>query len=205
MIEPSGKLLLNHAVVYGLKHPVDAYSEGLTINNSFFVGSSSILFKGAETYNIPDDGFVEYFSLSEHLSLSEKPVEKEGQSGKPQSSIFQAVRLALSPSLSWAEEVTTISNATIRSLKAKMKSRFSQMKSYYQKGMLKEGNDGYVSIASTQGLGLKEKRNLNSLVSAENGDRRTLYAEVAKALKIDTNQINRIANIFAKEWQKSVK
>jgi hypothetical protein len=54
----------------------------------------------------------------------------------------------------------------------------------------------------TQGLNLKDKRDLNSLVSAENSDRKRLYAEVAKALNIDTSQINRVAEIFAIEWQK---
>jgi len=54
-------------------------------------------------------------------------------------------------------------------------------------------------------LGLKEKRDLNNLVTAENNDRKTLYEEVAKALKIDPGQIGKVAEIFAKEWQRSVK
>ncbi len=55
------------------------------------------------------------------------------------------------------------------------------------------------------GLGLKEKRDLKSLVSAENGDRGKLYGAIAKALKIDSSQVNRVAEIFAKEWQKPVR
>ena len=46
------------------------------------------------------------------------------------------------------------------------------------------------------------------LVDAENRDRKTLYVEVAKALKvhpIDSAQIDKVAKIFAKEWQKSVR
>jgi len=54
-------------------------------------------------------------------------------------------------------------------------------------------------------LNLKEKRDLNGLVDAENRDRKTLYTEVARALKIDSGQIDRIAEIFAKEWQKPVR
>jgi uncharacterized protein YdbL (DUF1318 family) len=82
------------------------------------------------------------------------------------------------------------------------------MKPYYKKGTLKEGNNGYVSLGSASGLGLKEKRDLNALVEAENRDRKTLYVEVAKALKvhpIDAAQIDKVARIFAKEWQKSVR
>ena len=71
--------------------------------------------------------------------------------------------------------------------------------------MLKEGDDGFVAPGDTSGLGLKEKRDLNNLLGAENKDRKTLYEEVAKALKIDSSQTGRIAEIFAKEWQKSIK
>ncbi|MBW1667783.1 MAG: DUF1318 domain-containing protein, partial [Deltaproteobacteria bacterium] len=54
-------------------------------------------------------------------------------------------------------------------------------------------------------LNLKQKRNLKSLISAENRYRKQLYAEVARALNIDPSQINKVAEIFAKEWQKSVR
>lgn len=116
--------------------------------------------------------------------------------------IFGRIRLALSPSQAWAQDVTDVSNPTIRALKQRMKARYEQLKPYYQKKMLGEGNNGYLSIVSTQGLSLKEKRDLNSLVSAENNDREQLYAEVARALNIDPSQVNRVAEIFAKEWQK---
>jgi uncharacterized protein len=105
----------------------------------------------------------------------------------------------------WAEEPLTVSNPTIRGLKDRMKARYSQMRPFYEKGRLKEGNDGYVSLSNTSGLGLKDKRDLNALVSAENNDRRQLYLEVARALKIDPSQVSRVAEIFAKEWQKPVR
>jgi len=105
----------------------------------------------------------------------------------------------------WADEALTVSNPTIRSLKQSMKARYAKMRPYYAKGMLKEENSGYVSLENPAGLGLKEKRDLNSLVSAENKDRQQLYLEIAKALKIDPSQVNRIAEIFAKEWQKPVR
>jgi len=134
--------------------------------------------------------------------------EEEKSLEKDKSSLLRKTLLALSPSFASAQEVTTVSNPTIRALKQKMKSRYSQMKPYYQRGILKEDNNGYVSLGNTSGLGLKEKRDLKSLADAENKDRKTLYVEVAKALKvhpIDSTQINRVAEIFAKEWQKSVR
>ena len=109
-------------------------------------------------------------------------------------SLFRQTIMAFFSPVAHAEEVVTVSNPTIRALKQ-----------FYKKGMLKEGGNGYVSIGSTGGLGLKDKRNLKALVDAENKNRKSLYAEVAKAMKIDPSQTNKIAGIFAKEWQKSVK
>jgi hypothetical protein len=86
-----------------------------------------------------------------------------------------------------------------------MKSRYPQLKPFYQKGVLKEGDDGYVSIQNPKGLSLRERRDLKSQVEAENRDRKRLYEEVAKALDIEPSQTNRIAEIFAKEWQRSVR
>ena len=63
----------------------------------------------------------------------------------------------------------------------------------------------YVHINNADGLPMKERRNLKSLVDAENENRRTLYGEVAKALKIDSSQIEKIEKIFAKEWKESLK
>jgi uncharacterized protein YdbL (DUF1318 family) len=131
-----------------------------------------------------------------------KPHEKHSGTEQQRFYAMQRIKRALSPSVACAQDVTGVSNPTIRALKERMKARYAQMKSFYDRGLLKEGNNGYVSIAGSGGLSLKEKRDLNNLVSAENSDRKTLYAEVAKALNIDPSQVNRVAEIFAKEWQK---
>jgi uncharacterized protein YdbL (DUF1318 family) len=130
--------------------------------------------------------------------------EKEDSEEKEKSSWFRDTVLALWGSTAWADEVTTVSNPTIRALKNAMKNRYPLMKPFYQKGMLGEGNDGYVSLKNASGLGLKERRDLNNLVEAENKDRQKLYQEVSKALNIDPSQVNKVAEIFAKEWQKSL-
>jgi uncharacterized protein YdbL (DUF1318 family) len=131
--------------------------------------------------------------------------EKKTSPKGDQSSFLQKVVLALWSSKAWAQDATTVSNPTIRALKERLKANYAHMKPYYNKGMVREGNNGYVSITNTGSLSLKEKRDLNGLVEAENRYRKQLYAEVAKALNIDSSQINKIAEIFAKEWQKSVR
>jgi hypothetical protein len=133
-----------------------------------------------------------------------KEKKDEETQKKEKSSFLPGAFKVLWPSSAWAEDVTTVSNATIRGLKDAMKARYGQMKPYYERGLLAEGNDGYVSVKSPAGLGLKERRDLTGLVDAENRDRKRLYAEVAKALKIDPSQTGRVAEIFAKEWQKTL-
>lgn len=120
-------------------------------------------------------------------------------------SLLRKTFFALSSGYAWAEDVTEVSNATIRGLKQGMKTRYAQMKPFYEKGVIREGDDGFVTIGDASGLGLKEKRDLTALVEAENRDRRKLYQEVAKALEIDSSQTGKVAEIFAKEWKKSVK
>lgn len=155
-----------------------------------------------------------YFPAEKVESVAGKIVhdirgEKEEKETKPkgdkQSALTILIVRMLSPSAAHAQEVIDVSNPTIRGLKEKMKARYGVMKSYYQNGILKEGNDGYVIVEKAEGLGLKEKRDIKALVDAENNDRSQLYQEVAKAMNIDPNQITQVAEIFAKEWQKSVR
>ena len=136
---------------------------------------------------------------------TESGKEKEKPPKSDKNSSWMKTLFALAPESAWAEEITTVSNPAIRTLKDKLRSNFQQMKPFYQKGMVVEGSNGYVSLGKIGSLGLKEQRDLKSLADAENQYRRQLYEEVAKALKIDPSQINKIAEIFAKEWQKSVK
>ncbi len=126
-----------------------------------------------------------------------------GEDNEKQSMLLKTF-LALSCSHAFADEITEVSNPTIRALKERMKTRFAQMKPYYLNGLLKEGDDGYVIVKSTEGMGLKETRDLKNFVGAENEDRRTLYEEVAKALEIDAGQTKQVAEIFAKEWKRTL-
>jgi hypothetical protein len=129
-------------------------------------------------------------------------MEEDGAGQSKETSFLQKTFFSLVGSVAWAEEVTTVSNATIRGLKEQMKSRYAQMKPFYGKGAVNEDDNGYVSLGNVEGLNLKDRRQLKNLVDAENKDRGKLYLEVAKALDIDPSQVNRVAEIFAKEWQK---
>jgi uncharacterized protein YdbL (DUF1318 family) len=55
-------------------------------------------------------------------------------------------------------------------------------------------------IRNTDGLDLKARAEIKQLVEAENRDRETLYAEIAKANGIPTSNVPKIKSIFAKSW-----
>jgi len=135
----------------------------------------------------------------------QEPPAKKKPAPDKDSRLLEKTLLAFVCSTVYADEALTVSNPTIRALKQQMKDRYAHMKSFYVKGFLGEGNDGYVTIKKIGGLGLKETRDLKSLVSAENADRKQLYLEIARALKIDPSQVDRIGKIFGKEWQRSVR
>jgi hypothetical protein len=135
----------------------------------------------------------------------QKPPAEKKPSPDKDSRLLEKTMLAFTCSTAYADEALTVSNPTIRTLKQRMKERYARMKPFYEKGFLKEGNDGYVKMKMVGGLGLKQTRDLKSLIRAENADRKQLYLEVARALKIDPSQVNRVGNIFGKEWQRSVR
>lgn len=108
-----------------------------------------------------------------------------------------------SPKAAFAQEITEVSNAAIRSLKENMRLRYSKMKSFYIQKVFAESDSGYVVEGDMNKLDLKTRRLAKKLMEAENADRKALYKEVATALKIDPGQLNQVEEIFAKQWQKS--
>jgi hypothetical protein len=135
--------------------------------------SSALFIVACVTINI-------YFPAEKVESVAGKIVDEiRGQQGseeekslqRDKKSFLSGAALALFCSSAWADEITSVSNPVIRALKEKMRNRYGLMKPYYQKRVLKEEGNGYVTIASSEGLSLKEKRDLQNLMQAENKDR----------------------------------
>jgi len=100
----------------------------------------------------------------------------------------------------YAADVLNTTNAKIAAIKQRMRQRFEIMKPYYEKGYLGEGLNGFLVIYR-QPKSLRDRLKLKKLVSDENRDRNALYQEVARVLKIQTSQMDRLRKIFAKQWQ----
>jgi uncharacterized protein YdbL (DUF1318 family) len=93
-----------------------------------------------------------------------------------------------------------VSNPAIRALKDSIKQRAGVIKPFMDRGNIGIGQDGLLTIRTTDGLNLKERAEAQQLVEAENRDREALYAEIAKANGIPKENIPRIKAIFAKSW-----
>jgi uncharacterized protein YdbL (DUF1318 family) len=125
-----------------------------------------------------------------------KPADKEKDKGAETliSGSFAFVPAA------YAQQETEVSSPAIRALKESLRSRFAKLQPLFERGILGEAKNGFVEVKEETGLTLKEKADLRSLVREENADRKSLYAEVAGALNIDSSQIPRIQKIFAESW-----
>lgn len=130
--------------------------------------------------------------------------EPEKTPAKPQSRAFEVPLSVVS--FHWIDEAAAqdadinVSNPAIRAVKASIKARSDAIKPFMDRGNVGIGQDGLLMIRSTEGLNLKERAEVKQLIDAENRDRETLYAEIAKANNISTESIPKIKAIFAKSW-----
>jgi uncharacterized protein YdbL (DUF1318 family) len=93
-----------------------------------------------------------------------------------------------------------VSNPAIRAIKDSIKARSEAIKPFMDRGSIGIAADGLLAIRNTDGLNLKERAESKQLVDAENRDRESLYAEIAKANNISSESIPKIKAIFAKSW-----
>jgi len=132
------------------------------------------------------------------------PSEPAKAPPKPQSyNLFPSLRTVSLTFVSDAqaqEADINVSNPAIRALKDSIKQRAGVIKPFMDRGNIGIGQDGLLTIRTTDGLNLKERAEAQQSVEAENRDREALYAEIAKANGIPKENIPRIKAIFAKSW-----
>ncbi|MGA6994373.1 MAG: DUF1318 domain-containing protein [Candidatus Deferrimicrobiaceae bacterium] len=177
---------------------------------SFSVLAVLAILVGCVTVNV-------YFPAAQVEKTAEKIVDevyqektespKQAPAGKPQSLneggiSHSLARLArFGPAQAFAEEATTVSNATIRGLKDQIGQRHRELLPYYRQGQAGIDKDGFLEVRGTGGLGLQQVASLKRLVEADNAARRQLYEEVAKALNLKPDQVPQVRQIFAKQWR----
>jgi uncharacterized protein YdbL (DUF1318 family) len=101
----------------------------------------------------------------------------------------------------YAEVNIDVSTPAIRGIKDSIKTRFAQMKTFYDKGAIGESNKGFIEARNTAGLNLQERSLANKLIDQENKDRSALYSEIATANKLGPESASQIKKIFANSWR----
>jgi uncharacterized protein len=92
-----------------------------------------------------------------------------------------------------------VSGPEIRAVTASMQQRFGQLQKYFQSGVIGLTTDGLVAVRDQNAVPLAERAVVTRLVTEDNRDRQTLYAELAKANKHPEWEPD-IRRTFARRW-----
>jgi uncharacterized protein YdbL (DUF1318 family) len=92
-----------------------------------------------------------------------------------------------------------VSDPQIRAVTASMQQRFGELKKYFDEGVIGLTADGHVAIRDPNAAPLAERATVTRLVTEDNRDRETLYAELAKANKHPEWEPD-IRRTFARRW-----
>ncbi len=118
-----------------------------------------------------------------------------------QSNVLDSIKSIIGPSEAYAQINIEVSTPAIRSLKQAMKDNYPRIKVFYDKGAIGENNRGLLEARDTGNLNLKEKADLNRLMTQENNNRNALYAEIMRANKLGADSLPKVQKIFANSWR----
>jgi uncharacterized protein YdbL (DUF1318 family) len=111
----------------------------------------------------------------------------------------RAVDLLIPTANAQANANLDISTPEIRAVTGSMQQRFGELKKYFDSGVVGLTADGSVDVRDQNAVPLAERATVKRLVSEDNKDRATLYAEIAKA-NGHPEWEPEIRRIFAKRW-----
>ena len=92
-----------------------------------------------------------------------------------------------------------VSDPQIRAVTASMQQRFGELKRYFDAGVIGLTADGQVAVRDQSSIALADRAVVARLVTEDNRDRATLYAELAKANKHPEWEPD-IRRTFARRW-----
>ena len=92
-----------------------------------------------------------------------------------------------------------VSSPAISQLRASMTQRHAQLEPFYAGGMVGMDSQGLITVRDPATVSIKDRNIVNQLVAAENQDRNTLYAEIARA-NGHPEWEDQIRGTFARRW-----
>jgi uncharacterized protein YdbL (DUF1318 family) len=109
------------------------------------------------------------------------------------------LNLLIPPAEAQASPNLDVSDPQTRAVTASMQQRFGELKKYFDAGVIGLTADGQVAIRDQNAVPLAERAVVARLVTEDNRDRATLYAELAKANKHPEWEPD-IRRTFARRW-----
>jgi len=151
----------------------------------------NIYFPAADVKNAADKIVHEVWgspieSKEEHIAV--KPPQKS------------SLLLLFNPSEAVAEQDIDVSTPEIRAIKASIKARSGELKSFLDSGAVGIALSGLLAVKDQSVLSLKDRSKVKRLVGQENKDRENLYSAIAKANGFP-NKVEEVKQIFAKSWR----
>lgn len=92
-----------------------------------------------------------------------------------------------------------LSSPEIRAVTSSMQQRFAQLEKYFASGAVGLTADGLIEVRDQNSIALAERAVVKRLVAEDNADRKTLYAEIAKANGHPEWEAD-IRKTFARRW-----
>lgn len=92
-----------------------------------------------------------------------------------------------------------VNTPAISAIKNSMQARHGSLAGFYSSGAIGLTKDGLIAVKDASAVALKDRQSLNSLVSAENNDRNSLYKEIAAANGHPEWEAE-IRSTFAQRW-----
>ena len=105
----------------------------------------------------------------------------------------------LVPAASAQEADIDVSSPAISQLRASMTQRHAQLEPFYAGGMVGMDSQGLITVRDPATVSIKDRNIVKQLVAAENQDRNTLYAEIARA-NGHPEWEDQIRGTFARRW-----
>lgn len=113
--------------------------------------------------------------------------------------VGRALEMMIPAAQAQASANLDISSPEIRAVTGSMQQRFGQLEKYFASGAVGLTGDGLIEVRDQNAVPLAERATVKRLVSEDNNDRQTLYAEIAKANKHPEWEAD-IRKTFARRW-----
>ena len=100
-----------------------------------------------------------------------------------------------------AEETFVVKTPATSVIKDRMSGRIEEVKTHKRAGALGETSDGMLEVHDPSKVNKLQMPRVQALVSAENADRKSLYAEVLKANGMKSDRMKDLQARFARSFQ----